>query len=224
MPRPGKSGARTKAGLSRSYRGPARDAGTLELQHKKLALVNGAADPSLSASAAPPLPNSRFHPKISQASPDHGDDLDVTNLITAAATLALALFAGFQLWLQNREQQFRMRMDLFERRYTIFKAVKDLKDSAYLGDEHIENQVRAYHGAMEVFIFVYDDNELLKYIRQILATALEIKALNVELTAERLPDQLRQEKTKRYGELMQWLNDQAEILPQRIRPHLRLPV
>src|SRR5919106_5034066 len=53
MARPRKSGARTKAGrLSRSYRGPARDAGTPELQRKKLALVNGAADPSLSASAA----------------------------------------------------------------------------------------------------------------------------------------------------------------------------
>ena len=53
MPRPRKSGHRARSGrLSRAYRGPARDAGTGELQHKKLIAVNGAADPSLSASAA----------------------------------------------------------------------------------------------------------------------------------------------------------------------------
>jgi hypothetical protein len=53
MPRPRKSGARTRSGrLSRSYKGPARDAVTPELQRKKLALVNGAADPALSSSAA----------------------------------------------------------------------------------------------------------------------------------------------------------------------------
>ena len=48
-----KPGARTKsARLSRAYRGPARDSGTPELQRKKLAAVNGAVDPALSASPA----------------------------------------------------------------------------------------------------------------------------------------------------------------------------
>jgi hypothetical protein len=46
--------ARTKSGrLSRSYRGPARDAGTPELQAKRAWLVNGhGADPALAASAS----------------------------------------------------------------------------------------------------------------------------------------------------------------------------
>jgi hypothetical protein len=53
MLRPRKSGARTKSGrLSRAFKSPVRDVGTAELQAKKLALVNGAADPALSASAA----------------------------------------------------------------------------------------------------------------------------------------------------------------------------
>lgn len=53
MARPRRSGPRTPSGrLSRAYAGPARDAGTAELAAKKLALVNGARDPALSASAA----------------------------------------------------------------------------------------------------------------------------------------------------------------------------
>ena len=53
MPRRRRIGARTKSGrLSRAYKGPVRNPGTAELQYKKLAAVNGAADPALSASAA----------------------------------------------------------------------------------------------------------------------------------------------------------------------------
>ena len=53
MARRRKAGTRTKSGrLSRAYRGPARDAGTAELQQKKLAAVNGSADPALSATPA----------------------------------------------------------------------------------------------------------------------------------------------------------------------------
>jgi hypothetical protein len=47
-----KAGPRTKSGrLSRAYQGPARDAGTAELQAKRLAAINGA-DPQLAASAS----------------------------------------------------------------------------------------------------------------------------------------------------------------------------
>ena len=53
MARRRKAGSRTASGrLSRAYQGAARDTGTVELVAKKLALVNGAADPTLSASAA----------------------------------------------------------------------------------------------------------------------------------------------------------------------------
>jgi hypothetical protein len=53
MARPRKSGPRTKSGRpSRAFKGPARDAGTPELQRKKLAAVNGSADPALSCSPA----------------------------------------------------------------------------------------------------------------------------------------------------------------------------
>jgi len=51
--RPRKPGKRTESGrLSRAYTGPAREAGTAELQAKKLAAVNGAGNPALSAPAA----------------------------------------------------------------------------------------------------------------------------------------------------------------------------
>jgi hypothetical protein len=51
--RPRKPSPRTASGrLSRAYTGPARDAGTPELQAKKLLAVNGAGNPALSASAA----------------------------------------------------------------------------------------------------------------------------------------------------------------------------
>jgi hypothetical protein len=53
MARPRKFASRTRSGrLSRAYKGPARDAGTPELQRKKLAAVNGSADPALSATPA----------------------------------------------------------------------------------------------------------------------------------------------------------------------------
>lgn len=52
MARRKKAGARTKSGrLSRAYTGPARDAGTPELQAKRQAIVGDGADPNLSVSA-----------------------------------------------------------------------------------------------------------------------------------------------------------------------------
>jgi hypothetical protein len=49
MARKKHAGARTKSGRkSRAYKGPARDNGTPELQHKRIAMANGA-DPALTA-------------------------------------------------------------------------------------------------------------------------------------------------------------------------------
>jgi hypothetical protein len=52
MPRRRKPGVRTRSGrLSRSYRAPARDTGTAEVQPKRAYLINGS-DPQLAASAS----------------------------------------------------------------------------------------------------------------------------------------------------------------------------
>src|SRR5688500_15672041 len=53
MARKRKAGARTRSGrISRAYAGPARDVGTADLRRHRLALVNGAHDPALSATLA----------------------------------------------------------------------------------------------------------------------------------------------------------------------------
>jgi len=122
-------------------------------------------------------------------------------------------------WRTNRN---RLKLELFDRRYQVYRAVKDLIDSIMVeGRVKIsENEANRFVLAVSESQFLFDKG-LATYIKSVSEKAVTMAVLERQLTD--LPvGERRTEVVSELDKVLGWLINQSGILAEKFSPFLKL--
>ena len=139
-------------------------------------------------------------------------------LLTPAIGVGVVAIAFLQ-WQTNKN---RLKVELFDRRYQIYRAVKDLIDSIMVegGVKISEKEANRFVLAVSESQFLFD-KELATYIKSISKKAVKMAVLERHL--KELPaGERRTEVVSELDKVLGWSINQSGILAEKFSPFLKL--
>ena len=137
--------------------------------------------------------------------------------------LALMALAGFGAWIAYRQwvtARTKVQLDLYEKRYPIFVAARDLISHITTHGNMTDDALVEYLGVITAARFLFD-KEMLEYLKSLKNAGIEVQALHE--TFEPLPvgDQ-RAALAKQKGDRVIWIVAQFDLLEDKFAPYLQL--
>lgn len=145
---------------------------------------------------------------------------EVVQLFAAALAPIIAIFGGYIAWRQHRLQRQRLRLDLYEKRFEVYRAVKTLLHSVISeGRVNVEEILRFRTDIAEAAFFYGDDVN--QYLEQLTRNVIQFRRKNERLRANTLPDgEARSDLVDAESALLGWLTDQHTAAPDVFSPYL----
>lgn len=141
-----------------------------------------------------------------------------TALLTPTIAIIVAIIGGLQWW-TNRN---RLKLDLFDKRYEVYSATRDLlakvTQRGSASDEDLFNYLMSTREAY----FLFED-DLTKYLDSIYDKAIDIQVYTSELDG--LPKGKSDERTELVGKrsvAKKWIISQIEELRKKFSPYIKL--
>jgi hypothetical protein len=143
--------------------------------------------------------------------------VDVLSAAVAPVTACIAAYIAYQQWLINRT---KLRLDLYDRRVTVLRAVKEFLSAIAVAGavkgEALSNYVRAV--AEADFLF---DKRLRTYLDEIYKKSVRMLTLKMELGDMPFgPD--RTARVKEEMDLLKWMAEQGGALNEEFKRYLSI--
>ena len=148
---------------------------------------------------------------------------EAMDMLSGILPLVLAggvLYVAWQQWNTNRN---RLKLELFDRRYEVFRAAVDIidhvmREATIRDDEIAERFIRASRYSE----FLFDDN-VYNYLGELRDKLVRWRVLTRRLEA--MPEgEERIEMVRKERELIEWLIEQIPVIRRKLKPFLKLQV
>lgn len=148
-------------------------------------------------------------------------DPNWTNYLSALLTPTIAVLASVIAYRQWRTAQNKLKLDLFDRRFSVYEASRDLLASIVTSGKAKDE---------EVFKFLIATREAKWLLNAEVANYLEkdlnykvsnLQTLQAELEGTPVGDE-RSKNVKKQAEIKKWLYEQYEVLNEKFTPFLAL--
>lgn len=145
-------------------------------------------------------------------------DLDLSNFWQGAIVL-IAVFTAWTTWSQYSINKEKLKLDLFEKRFSVFKATRKFL-SVVLRDAKISlediNEYRANTSETDFFF----ENDVVNYLKEIDSKALKLWQLHEEIRDMPKGNE-RSEKARKISECLKFLIDKLPELKTVFSPYMR---
>jgi uncharacterized coiled-coil protein SlyX len=132
---------------------------------------------------------------------------------------ALAAYIAFQQYRINRE---RFKLDLFEKRFSVFSAVRKLLSIVLRDAKADYTDLFEYRASTAEATFLFG-NDITDYLAEIDKQFLRLHVTEASLKGEITPDVMNKMIAENQQALT-WLTDQLPELKERFSPYLRFKV
>jgi hypothetical protein len=134
---------------------------------------------------------------------------------TVVAIVA-AFIAGYIAWRQWRTAHDRLSFDLYEKRFAVYEAVKNIINTAYLHGGVTQGDLDAFYEGIRGAEFLFDGRtkNFVTNIRQMAWKASSARARRQRSETDKLIDEEQ--------DILNFLSGQAEGLEDMFRPYLDL--
>lgn len=140
------------------------------------------------------------------------------------AALLTPTVAVLGLWLASRQwrtAQNKLKLDLFDRRFTVFAAANAFLLSIFRSGKAIDDEAHKYLVATREAKWLFDDS-IAEYLeKQIYRKALDLQVLDSELQGIPAGEE-RSINIRAQVDLKKWFIAQHETMDERFSPFLRL--
>ena len=142
------------------------------------------------------------------------------NILSALLTPVIALVVGYVAWQQWRTNQKRLKLELFDRRYAVYQAARNLilvvsGKAGASDDDALKFRLKTRDS--EFFL----NDELTLYLNEMYTKVIEISALKRELESLPAGDE-KSKKRKEFHELLRWILNQSDVLAEKFSLFLKL--
>jgi hypothetical protein len=135
------------------------------------------------------------------------------------ATFFLSVAVGIVAWLQWRLAHNKLRLDLFDRRWEIYKATSNFVD-AIVNDpaRNVDSHLNAFNTGTSNAEFLFG-SDVLNYIQQVRTRAVGMRTARVLYESQ--PDgEERTRNVQRYEADLLWLIEQSTAMTKTFAPYL----
>ena len=151
------------------------------------------------------------------------------SVVVAFIAALIALYIGLMQW---RTAHYRLSFDLYEKRYKVYEAIKDLINKANANEEVIAEDLKAFYDGIRGAEFLFD-GETRNFILKIgqMAWSAQMARAQLERHQERqlerpnqpFVDHPRADKLfEKEEEMLDFLATQGQMLEEKFRPYLDL--
>ncbi len=129
----------------------------------------------------------------------------------------LALYIAFQQYIIGKR---RLRLDLYDRRFAVFRALMDLHVRVFEAGAVNLQEIRVFMAKTNEASFLFDD-EIPAYLGQVYQRAVDLMALNRKLESTGLPTgEERTRASQESSALCAWFADELKSAKERFLPYL----
>ena len=146
---------------------------------------------------------------------------DWTEVLSALLTPTIAVVVAIIAYRQWRTAQTRLNLDLFDRRFAIYDAARNLISSVMTSGKAKNDEMFKFHAHTREAKWLLND-EIAEYLdKEFWELAVDLQTLDTELEA--LSDgNERVDSVKKRSEIKKWFRGQYEVLDEKFTPFLRL--
>ena len=149
------------------------------------------------------------------------NDPNWTQVLSALLTPTIAIFGSFIAYKQWRSAQKKLKMELFEKRYSVYSETKSFIISIMSSGKAEDDKLFKFRAATKEAKWVLND-EIAKYLdEKIWNKAIDLQTLRAELEGVPVSDE-RTANVRKQGEIKKELYAQNEIIEKMFTPFLKL--
>jgi hypothetical protein len=142
---------------------------------------------------------------------------DWVPVLAPLATLTVGLIAGFIAFQQWRVARNKLKLDLFDRRYKAYAAVKNFLTERLYGKTFSDDELIAYYASTADAAFLFPE-EIYKFTYEVSTHAVAFRASVIGIKAT---ESMQQEQYKEvFNRELRWLVDQMPVLVSKFAPYL----
>jgi hypothetical protein len=145
----------------------------------------------------------------------------VLKVMSGLLTPTVAIVGAYIAWRQHKNAQDKLRLDLFDRRFQVYRGVMDLLASIARDGNISDQDLPNYYKETDQhrFLFKQDLQDYLKEMRQ---KAIRLRQLNRLIDPDaNVPDEKRDPAIEEEGQLLAWFTDQIDgEVAKRFTPYL----
>lgn len=136
------------------------------------------------------------------------------------ATVVLAAFGGYIAYQQWQTAKAKVRLDLYERRFKVYRGVMDFLGAIARDAEVTHETLNAFYKETDEKRFLFND-DLKQWLKQLRQTAVQLRLVGKKITA--LPANREVERLEACDEdasLLQWFDEQIEQAESKFERYL----
>lgn len=148
---------------------------------------------------------------------------EIREWLQALLAPVIALVAVYIAWRQHATARDRLRLDLYDRRFAVYRALMDLLSAALTSGNLKDAELYRFSSDTAERSFLFGP-EISEYCEEIWKEGVRLQALNSRLHEEDLPaGEERNQVARSRTELFQWFKNQLEAAPKKFEPYLQFP-
>jgi hypothetical protein len=146
-------------------------------------------------------------------------DAHWTQVLSALLTPTIAVIVAIIAYLQWRTAQNRLKLDLFDRRFAVYDAARNLLSSVITSGKAKEDEMLKFLAHTREAKWLFND-EIAEYLdKEFWGQAVDLQTLDTELVALPVGDE-RANNVKKQSEIKKWFRDQYKVLDEKFTPFL----
>ncbi len=144
-----------------------------------------------------------------------------TTYLSALLVPAVAIFGGIIAYLQWRTTQNKLKLDLFEKRFSVYDTARKLLESIVINGTAKNEEIFKFQSGTREAKWLLND-EIAKYFKEeIFHNALELQTLDAELEGVSASE-IRNPNRLKHSEIRKWIKRQYEVLDLKFSQFLQL--
>lgn len=144
-----------------------------------------------------------------------------TTYLAALLTPTVAVLGSFIAYRQWRLAQNKLKLDLFDRRYSVYEAAHSLLASIMASGRAKDDELFKFLLATREAKWLLDSSVAAYLDKQLYHKAIDLQTLQAELEGVPVGD-IRTKNLRAQAEIKKWFLAQHEALDEQFSPYLRL--
>jgi hypothetical protein len=144
-----------------------------------------------------------------------------TNYLAALLTPTVAVLGSFIAYRQWRTAQNKLKFDLFDRRFSVYEASRDLLRSILTSGKAKDEELFKFLSATREAKWLLNNDAATYLEKELYQKALELQTLQAELEGVPVGNE-RSANVKKQADIKKWFYAQYEVLDEKLSPFLKL--
>jgi hypothetical protein len=149
------------------------------------------------------------------------DDCHWTQVLSALLTPTIAVLVAIIAYRQWRTAQNRLKLDLFDRRFAVYDAARNLLSSVMTSGKAKDDEMEKFLAHTREAKWFLNDEIAEYFDKEFWGRAVDLQTLDTELQALPVGDG-RATNVKRQSEIKKWFRDQYKVLDEKFTPFLKV--